>query len=248
MVAFTTLLLTAAALATGTSAYPTYPGVCDASLPSLAKVAAASSMGPNANSTLAYTMTSSATEYTNSPVTITVSGTGSFHGFLIYAANAVNSTKHLGSWALTSAQQGLYQTMDAHNCASFGAGATIGHLSATPKNFPVSFSWNPAPGMGNVNFWAIVVQGGATGFRSVKLASALVDPTNGAMVSATSTASATMPMASGSMAGMPGMTNGSMSMPTAAPTAASGPSNGARSVAVPVAVAVVAALALAVSM
>ncbi|RKO86814.1 hypothetical protein BDK51DRAFT_41134 [Blyttiomyces helicus] len=156
-------------------AYPTYPGVCDASQRSLTKIATASNMGPNVNTTLDYVMASSAAEYGNTSITITIMGDGVFHGMLIYAANAVNSTSHLGTWSLTFNQSQLFQTMDKHNCSSFGYGSTIGHSSAIPKAFPVTFTWNPTPGKGNVNFWAVIVRGGRTGFRSIKLQNPILD-------------------------------------------------------------------------
>ncbi|RKO94499.1 hypothetical protein BDK51DRAFT_31520 [Blyttiomyces helicus] len=147
---FYSVILVIAFLSNGTAGYPTYPGVCDAYQRSLTKIASAGNMGPNVNTTLDYVMASSATEYGDTSINITIMGDGVFHGMLIYAANTVNLTTHLGTWSLTFNQTQLFQTMEKHNCSSFGNGSTIGHRSPIPKEFPVTFTWNPTPGKGNL--------------------------------------------------------------------------------------------------
>ncbi|RKO94588.1 hypothetical protein BDK51DRAFT_32080 [Blyttiomyces helicus] len=84
-------------LVNGIMAYPTYQGVFDANQRSLTKIASAGNMGPNVNTTLDYVMALSVAEYGNTSITIMFMGDGVFHGMLIYAANAVNSTSHLGT-------------------------------------------------------------------------------------------------------------------------------------------------------
>ncbi|RKO85358.1 hypothetical protein BDK51DRAFT_46845 [Blyttiomyces helicus] len=140
-------LAAALALAGSVSTYPTHPGVCTLDL---ATVASIGPMGP-LNPLLGYVLKADATTYTpgGPPVTVTLSGGGGLHnGLLLFAADSG------GHWAAFNTT--YFATMDAY-CASYGSGATLGHINPLVKS-DTSFTWTPpATDSGSLAFYGIVV-------------------------------------------------------------------------------------------
>ncbi|KAI8917002.1 hypothetical protein DFJ77DRAFT_458744 [Powellomyces hirtus] len=159
------------------SAFPEGSGICIADSATIAGVGA---MGTE-NSALPFTLSTAGndTTFTESPVTLTLTGDGGYTGLLLYAASALDSTEHLGTWS--DFDPAAYQTLDAEasggvaNCGVYGTGSTLSHSSGAVKPFPARFTWTPpaATTTGNVSFYAAVVVSGESGFQIVQSAQAL---------------------------------------------------------------------------
>ncbi|RKO92651.1 hypothetical protein BDK51DRAFT_29130 [Blyttiomyces helicus] len=180
-------LATLALAATSAFAHSAYPGVCTGAPADVSSVSSAGSMGILLTST-AYAVAppTGFTGYSaGTPVTVQVTGPGSFTGLLLYAAVGIANTTHLGTWTAPSG----YQVMDAFNCASYGAGATLGHSSSAAKTLPASFTWTPPTGSGNVSFYGILVTA-SSGFEVLSSSSATVGTGTGTGTGTTTTTTA----------------------------------------------------------
>ncbi|TPX56543.1 hypothetical protein SpCBS45565_g08384 [Spizellomyces sp. 'palustris'] len=155
----TVLALVLLALLPFTTSYPTSAGTCIASPDPIAAVGA---MGPLAP-TLPITLTATRT---NTSTIVTLNGTGTFMGVLLYAAPTIDAQQHVGTWKVDNA---LYKTLDGGtetlDCTGFGRNSTLSHASPAQKKFPVEFTLEGAAG---VMVWGVVVVSGEVGFREVE--------------------------------------------------------------------------------
>ncbi|KAJ3178477.1 hypothetical protein HDU87_003551 [Geranomyces variabilis] len=130
-----------------THGYPQGSGVCTADGPT---IASAGAMGQQVTPpTFKLFAAGNVSTYTagGANLTMTLNGDvgGTFKGLLLYAANALDATAHVGTWS--GFDQAAYQTLDSAdnapvaNCAAYGAGSTLSHRTADVKQFPANFTW-----------------------------------------------------------------------------------------------------------
>ncbi|KAJ3167580.1 hypothetical protein HDU88_002026 [Geranomyces variabilis] len=163
-------------LAIVTYAYPQGSAICTADGPS---IASARAMGPEVTPpTFKLFAAGNVSTYTagGPSVTLTLNGDvgGTFKGLLLYAASTLDAQAHVGTWS--GFDEAAYQTLDsannapAANCVAYGAGSTLSHRVADPKQFPANFTWTPpATVSGNTfKFFAAVVISAENGFQIVQ--------------------------------------------------------------------------------
>ncbi|KAI8995069.1 hypothetical protein BC832DRAFT_569165 [Gaertneriomyces semiglobifer] len=84
----------------------------------------------------------------NVPMTVTVSGTGTFTDILLYAAASPFHQNHTGTWVDYDGD--VYQTLDGDDessipagCKKYGQAATLASKKSEAKSLPATFKWKP---------------------------------------------------------------------------------------------------------
>ncbi|KAJ3179459.1 hypothetical protein HDU85_004869 [Gaertneriomyces sp. JEL0708] len=84
----------------------------------------------------------------NVPMTVTVSGTGTFTDILLYAAASPFHQNHTGTWVDYDGK--IYQTLDGDDessvpagCKKYGQAATLTSKNSEAKSLPATFQWKP---------------------------------------------------------------------------------------------------------
>ncbi|RKO91872.1 hypothetical protein BDK51DRAFT_25828 [Blyttiomyces helicus] len=190
---------TLASLLAAASASPGGSGTCWADTTA---IAAASAMGANTPSLGIFASVPTGAMYTaGTAVPVTITGTGTFEGILLYAiagpaTGDSATTSHVGTWiGFNSTYQTLDSTVTAPvaNCTKLGTHATLSHTSPIEKTLPVTFNWLPPPNaVGNVSVVAVVVIGQtAAGAHAFQVAQTSFGPSSSPNAVAAATTSPT---------------------------------------------------------
>ncbi|KAI9205688.1 uncharacterized protein BJ171DRAFT_501184 [Polychytrium aggregatum] len=136
------------ASAVSTFAYPTGAGTCDADATTI-------HMGMGfTQSPSGFSLSASSGQYTpGSPITITVQGSGTFKGVLLYAT-LDDGTTRVGTWQIGSGFRSMPE------CTGSDPTAWLTHSTADIKNAGTTFTWNPPASVsGNIHFQGAIVPG-----------------------------------------------------------------------------------------
>ncbi|KAI9206661.1 reeler domain-containing protein [Polychytrium aggregatum] len=146
MVKFLSAFAVVLASVASTFAYPTGAGTCNADATAIHY-----GMGFTQNPS-GFSLSASSAVYTpGTPLTITVQGSGTFKGVLLYAT-LDDGTTRVGTWQIDSGFRSMPE------CTGSDPAASITHSNPNVKNAGTTFTWNPpASASGNVHFQGAIV-------------------------------------------------------------------------------------------